>query len=63
MGVVKAENAPRIAVLMTEQKEILHGREGDVLAGRYKVVQIGLESVKVQEVASGQEQTIRIGGH
>jgi len=63
IGVVKAENGPRIAVLMTEQKEILHGREGDVLAGRYKVVQIGLESVKVQEVVSGQEQTIRIGGH
>lgn len=63
MGVVKAENGPRIAVLMTEQKEILHGREGDVLAGRYKVVQIGLESVKVQEVVSGHEQTIRIGGH
>jgi hypothetical protein len=63
MGVVKATNGPRIAVLMTEQKEILHGREGDVLAGRYKVVQIGLESIKVQEVVSGHEQTIRIGGH
>jgi hypothetical protein len=63
MGVVNVKNRPRIAVLLTEQKEILHGREGDVVAGRYKIVQIGLESVKVQEVVSGHEQTIRIGGH
>ena len=62
MGVAKAEDGPKIAVLMTEQKEILHGREGDVLAGRYKVVKIGLESVEIQEMTSGQKHTIRIGG-
>ena len=62
MGVIKAKDGPRIAVLQTEQKEILHGREGDVLAGRYKIVEIKLESIDVQEVGSGHKQTLRIGG-
>jgi hypothetical protein len=62
MGVVNAENGPKIAVILTEQKEPLHGREGDVLAGRFKIVKIGLETLEIQDIASGQKHTIRIGG-
>lgn len=61
-GVVKQKTGPKIAILVTEQKEILYGREGETLAGRYRIVNIGLESIKVQDVTSGHEQTIRIGG-
>jgi hypothetical protein len=62
MGVAQPEGGKKIALLLTEQKEILHGREGDVLAGRYRIVKIGLESVEVEEVTTGQKQSIAIGG-
>jgi hypothetical protein len=46
-------NGARFAVLMTEQKEILTARAGDVVANRLRVVRIGLESVDVQDVGGG----------
>jgi hypothetical protein len=61
-GVVKSKAGPKIAVLMTEQKEILYGREGEVVGGRYRIANIGIESIRVQDVTTGQESTIRIGG-
>jgi hypothetical protein len=62
MGIAQPDGGGKIALLLTEQKEILHGREGDTLAGRYRILKIGLESVEIEEVTTGQKQTIRIGG-
>jgi hypothetical protein len=62
MGVAQPDGGKKIALLLTEQKETLIGHEGDILAGRYRIVKIGLESVDIEEVTTGQKQTIRIGG-
>ncbi len=43
----------KVAVLMTDRKEILTARAGDVVANRLRVVKIGLESVDVQDVGGG----------
>jgi hypothetical protein len=43
----------KVAVLMTEQKEILTAQAGDVVANRLRVVRIGFESVDVQDVGGG----------
>jgi hypothetical protein len=43
----------RVAVLMTDKKEILTGQAGDVVANRLRIVRIGLESVDVQDVGGG----------
>jgi hypothetical protein len=62
MGIAQPDGGPKIALLLTEQKEILHGKEGDTLAGRYRIMKIGIEQVEIEEVTTGQKQTIRIGG-
>jgi hypothetical protein len=57
------QEGTKIAVLMSEQKEVLHGKEGDVLAGRYRIVKIGLESVDMEDVTTGQSQRIALRGN
>ncbi len=43
----------KFVVLMTDRKEILTARAGEVVANRLRVVKIGIESVDVQDVGGG----------
>jgi hypothetical protein len=52
IGAVEKEGA-RVAVLMTDKKEILTGQAGEVVANRLRIVRIGLESVDVEDVGGG----------
>ena len=52
IGAVETRGA-KVAVLMTDKKEILTGQAGDVVANRLRIVRIGLESVDVQDVSGG----------
>jgi hypothetical protein len=58
------QRGTKIALLLTEEKkEILTGREGDVVANRLKIVKIGLESVEVQDVGSERVRRIPLKGN
>jgi hypothetical protein len=58
IGAVENSQGLKVAVLMTDRKEVLTGRPGDLVANRYRIVQIGLESVDIQEV--GTERVRRV---
>jgi hypothetical protein len=47
-----------VAVLITDKNELLTGQAGEVLANRYKIAKIGLESVDLEEVGTGQTRRI-----
>ena len=54
----------KIAMLETaDKKEILSGREGDVVANRLKIVKIGRESVEVQDIGSERVRRIPLKGN
>ena len=54
----------RVAVLVSdERKEVLTGREGDIVANRLRIVKIGLESVDVQDVGSERVRRIPLKGN
>jgi hypothetical protein len=61
-GVLEPKGQGKIAVILSEQKEILHGREGEVLGGRYKILKIGHESIDVQEVTTGHTERLPLRG-
>src|SRR5271169_224585 len=52
IGAVADKKGLKVAVLMTDRKEVLTGRPGDIVANRLRIVSIGLESVDVQDVGS-----------
>lgn len=58
IGTVADKKGLRVAVLMTDRKEVLTGKAGDVVANRLKIVSIGLESVDIQDMGSDRVRRI-----
>jgi hypothetical protein len=58
MGSVENKAGVKVAVLITDRKEILTGQPGQVVANRYRIARIGLESVDLEDVNSGQSRRI-----
>jgi hypothetical protein len=51
----------RIAVL-TDGKTVVHGKVNDIVEGRYRIVQIGEESLQIEHYDGRGRQTIRLLG-
>lgn len=62
IGIVEArEHGQKIAVL-SDGRTVFHGREGDIIDGRYRIVRIGAESIELTYVDGRGRQTIRLTG-
>jgi hypothetical protein len=62
IGIVEAPGqGPKIAVL-SDGRNVFHGREGDIIEGRYRVIRIGAESVELAYADGGGRQMIRLTG-
>ena len=51
----------RVAIL-SDARGVYHGREGDVIEGRYQIVKIGVESIELAYLDGRGRQTIRQTG-
>jgi hypothetical protein len=61
IGVVESPQAGKVAAL-TDGRNVFHGREGDIIEGRYRIVKIGVESIVVENADGTGRQTIRLSG-
>lgn len=62
IGVVEApQRSARIAVL-SDGRNVFHGREGDIIEGRYRILRIGVESIEMAYLDGRGRQTIRLTG-
>jgi hypothetical protein len=52
----------RVAVFRDSGGDILNGKEGDIIDGRYRLLKIGVESVDLAYVDGRGRQTIRLSG-
>lgn len=62
IGVVTRENGVKWAVLSDGKSAPQHGKEGDVIDGRYKILKIGLESIELSYLDGRGRQTVRLDG-
>jgi len=62
IGSVENSDGIRVAVLVTDRQEILFGQSGQVVANRYRIVKIGLESVDLEDVNTGQSRRVALRG-
>jgi hypothetical protein len=62
IGSVENKAGVKVAVLLTDRKEILTGQAGQVVANRYRISRIGLESVDLEDVSSGQSRRVPLKG-
>ena len=51
----------RVAVL-TDERGVYHGRAGDTVEGRYRLVAIGETSVELEDLTRGARLTLRLSG-
>jgi hypothetical protein len=58
----QANRLPRVAVLADGRGNVFHGREGDIIEGRYRVLRVGADSADLMYVDGRGRQTIRLSG-
>ncbi len=63
IGSVESRAGIKVAVLVTDRREVLTGQSGQVVANRYRIARIGLESVDLEDVGSGQSRRIPLKGN
>ena len=62
IGIVEApQQSAKIAVL-SDGRNVFHGREGDIIEGRYRILRIGAESIEMAYLDGRGRQTIRLTG-
>lgn len=61
IGLVERANGVKWAVL-SDGRVTLHGREGDIIDGRYRIVKIGTESIELTYADGRGRQTVRLTG-
>jgi hypothetical protein len=63
LGSVESRSGVKVAVLLTDRREVLTGQAGEVVANRYRIARIGLESVDLEDIGSGQARRIPLRGN
>jgi hypothetical protein len=63
IGMVEKADGSKLAVLAAgEGRSPMHGKEGDIIDGRYRILKIGTESVEMVYLDGRGKQTIRLTG-
>ncbi len=62
IGSVENATGVKVAVLVTDRQEVLTGQAGQLVANRYRIARIGLESVDLEDVSTGQSRRIPLRG-
>ena len=62
VGSVENARGLKVAVLVTDRREVLTGQAGQVVANRYRIARIGLESVDLEDVNTGQSRRVPLRG-
>jgi hypothetical protein len=63
LGSVENRSGVKVAVLLTDRKEVLTGQAGELVANRYRIARIGLESVDLEDIGSGQSRRLPLRGN
>jgi hypothetical protein len=62
IGSVENAAGIKVAVLVTDRQEVLTGQSGQVIANRYRIARIGLESVDLEDISTGQSRRVPLRG-
>jgi len=62
IGILEVPGQSRRVAILSDPRGVYHGREGDIIEGRYRILKIGTESVEMAEVDGRGRQTIRLSG-
>jgi hypothetical protein len=61
IGIIEVPGGGKVAAL-SDCRATMHGREGEIIAGQYRLVHIGVESIVMEYVDGRGRETIRMSG-
>jgi hypothetical protein len=62
IGLVDAPGQTARLAVLSDGRDVFHGREGDIIDGRYRIIRIGVESIEMSHVDGRGRQLIRLSG-
>jgi hypothetical protein len=62
IGLLEAPDLGRRVAVLSDSRGVYHGREGDIIEGRYRILRIGTESIEMAYADGRGRQTIRLSG-
>ncbi len=62
IGIVEAPGQAGKLAVLSDGRNVFHGKEGDIIEGRYRIVRIGAESIEIAHVDGRGRQVIRLSG-
>ncbi len=60
IGFVESPSVEGRVVVLTNGERVFHGQMGDVVDGRYRIVEVDLESVEIERIDGQGRQTLRL---
>ena len=62
IGLVESEDGRAPIAVLTDGDVVLHGREGDIMEGRYRILAIASTSVEIESIEDGSRRVLRLAG-
>ena len=62
IGIVEALDSGGTVAVLSDGRSVYHGRQGDIVEGRYRIVRIGVESIEIEILNGGHRRTLRLSG-
>lgn len=62
IGILEVPGQSRKVAVLSDPRGVYHGREGDIIEGRYRILKIGAESIELAFIDGRGRQTIRLSG-
>ncbi len=62
IGIVEAPDSVGMVAVLSDGRSVYHGRQDDIIEGRYRIVRIGVESIEIEVLDGGRRRTLRLSG-
>ena len=62
IGILEVPGQSQRVAVLSDPRGVYHGREGDIIEGRYRILRIGSESIELAYVDGRARQTLRLSG-
>jgi hypothetical protein len=62
IGIVNLSGGRGKLAVLSDGRFVYHGREGDIVEGRYRIVRIGDESIELEHMDGRGRQVVRLTG-
>ena len=62
IGIAEAPDSVGTVAVLSDGRSVYHGRQDDIIDGRYRLIRIDVESIEIEVLDGGRRRTLRLSG-